>query len=332
MKLILPNFKKIKILVIGDIMLDSYYYGIINRISPEASTPIIKIKKKEEKPGGAANVAMNAASLGAKVDLIGLIGNDKTSSILQKILKINNIHCNLIKIKNYNTINKIRIISKNKQIFRIDIEKKIKKIYKNIIFNKVKRNINKINAIILSDYNKGTLINVSKIIKTANSKKIPIFIDPKGKNFEHYKNATLLTPNLLEFEKIVGKCINNKDIEKKGINLMNELNIKNLLITKSSKGMTLLEKDKNPIHIPTNAKNIKNVTGAGDTVISVLSLFYTIGLTILEASILANIAAGKVVEKSGTSTIKYEELKFAIKNYKNILKKFLKKQVKNLNT
>lgn len=318
MKITLPNFKKINILVIGDIILDCYYFGKTDRISPEAPVPIVQIKKKEKKLGGAANVAANISQLGANVKLIGFIGNDKNSKILIKKLKKIKITTDLIKISNYSTNVKKRIYSNQQQLLRIDFEKNIQKKDKKLVLNNLKKKIKKFNLLILSDYGKGCLSKVKEIINIAKLTKIPIFIDPKGNNFNQYFGATLLTPNIFEFEKIVGKCKNNKEIEKKGINLIKKLNLQSLLITRSEKGMTLLEKKKKPIHIPTKAKKICDVTGAGDTVISVLSCSYAANLNLFQSSFLANIAAGIVIKKIGTSTISYMELKKNILKNKNI--------------
>lgn len=330
MKVNLPDFKKIKVLVIGDIMLDLYYYGNTNRISPEAPVPIVKIKRKEKKLGGAANVAANIATLGANVSLIGFVGNDKNSIIIEKKLKKFQVSCDLIKIKNYSINVKKRIFSNNQQIIRFDFEKKIKIKNEISILNKLKKKIKYIDILVLSDYKKGSLFEIKKIIKIAKLTKIPVFIDPKGKNFNNYYGATLLTPNISEFENIVGKCSNNIDLEKKGTYLINKLNLQALLITRSENGMTLIEKHKKPIHIPAKAKIIQNVIGAGDTVISVLSCAFAAKLNLFKSSFLANIAAGITIGKKGTSTIYYSELentilknthiKFGIMNEKELIK------------
>lgn len=314
MKIHLPNFKKNNILIVGDIILDKYWSGKIDRISPEAPVPIVKIKKKKEKLGGAANVAANTAKLGNNVYLIGLTGKDKESEILKKKLKKYNIKFNLIELLTHKTITKTRILSKNQHIIRFDLEKKFNNINKNILLNHIKKKINQVNMLIISDYNKGTLTEIRKIIKIANKNNVPIFIDPKGDNFNNYYHATVLTPNILEFEKIVGKCTNNYEIEKKGEKLINKLKLKALLITRSEQGMTLIENGKKTIHLPAETKKAIHVIGAGDTVISVLSSSYASKLNFYQSSILSNIAAGIVVSKKKQSVIHYEELKKSIKN------------------
>lgn len=313
MKIHLPNFKKNNILIVGDIILDRYWYGIVNRISPEAPVPIIKIKKKKEKLGGAANVAANAAQLGNKVHLIGFIGKDKESEILKKKLIQNKIKFNLIELSTHKTITKTRILSNNQHIIRFDIEEKFENINKNTMLKYIEKKIKKSNALILSDYEKGTLTEINKIIKIANLFNIPIFIDPKGDNFNNYYNATILTPNISEFERVVGKCKNNIDIEKKGINLINKLNLKALLITRSEKGMTLIEIGKKALHLSAETKKAFHVIGAGDTVIAVFSCSNVTKLNFHQSSILSNIAAGIVVSEKKQSIISYNKLKKAIK-------------------
>ncbi|AMA65020.1 Bifunctional protein HldE [Candidatus Arsenophonus lipoptenae] len=317
MKIKLPNFKKSNILVIGDVMLDRYWYGLTNRISPEAPVPIVKIKMKEDSPGGAANVAMNIASLGTKVHLIGLTGIDNESVILTEKLNKANVVCDFINLSTHPTITKLRILSHNQQMIRIDFEEDFSSIDTNPILEHIKSILPLFGALVLSDYGKGALTQISKIIELGNQAKIPILVDPKGNNFNYYRKATLLTPNIFEFESIVGKCINNIDIEKKGMKLINLLKLKGLLITRSELGMTLLQYEKSPLHLPTQAKEVYDVTGAGDTVIGVLAASLASGLDIHQASLLANTAAGIVVGKLGTSTISKIELKNAIDDQNN---------------
>ncbi|WMY97479.1 MAG: bifunctional D-glycero-beta-D-manno-heptose-7-phosphate kinase/D-glycero-beta-D-manno-heptose 1-phosphate adenylyltransferase HldE [Arsenophonus sp.] len=316
MKLVLPDFKKAKILVVGDIMLDRYWYGFTNRISVEAPVPIVNIKKKEDRPGGAANVAMNISSLGSIVRLIGYTGIDNASSILIKKLEENNVLCDFIQLSTHPTITKLRILSHNQQLIRIDLEEKFDIINSSLLYSRIKKFLD-VDVIVLSDYNKGTLSNISDIIKLANKKNIPILVDPKSNNFNSYYGSTLITPNLSEFEKIVGKCVNNLDIESKGLKLLKKLNLKGLLITRSEEGMTLLEKDKKPVHFPTKAKEVYDVTGGGDTVIAVLASVLAVKFDFYYACILANLAAGLVVGKLGTSTVSIKEFEKALNLHLN---------------
>ncbi|WP_343188695.1 D-glycero-beta-D-manno-heptose-7-phosphate kinase [Buchnera aphidicola (Neophyllaphis varicolor)] len=300
------NSKKVKIMIVGDIMLDKYWQGSIGRKSPEAQVPVVKINNSINQPGGAANVAMNIASLGKYSKLIGITGNDNNALILKKILHkriINNIIC----ISKYKTITKLRILSDNKQIIRIDFEENLNKFNNEIIYKKIKESIKNIKIVILSDYNKGTLNNIKKIINLTQKMCIPILIDPKGADFKKYYGATILTPNLDEFELIVGKCKNENKMINKGMKLIRNLNLSALLITKSKEGMTLLQKNKKPVHFNAISKEALDVTGAGDTVISMIAISLINGNTLEQACFRANIAASMVVNKFGTSTVTNEE-------------------------
>ncbi|CAL1328973.1 bifunctional D-glycero-beta-D-manno-heptose-7-phosphate kinase/D-glycero-beta-D-manno-heptose 1-phosphate adenylyltransferase HldE [Candidatus Providencia siddallii] len=315
MKIKIPNYKQACVLVIGDIMLDRYWHGSVNKISPEAPVPIASITKSEDKPGGAANVAMNIASLGAYSHLIGLTGIDNTSKILTKILNYSNVRCDFITSPIHKTIKKIRILSQNQQLIRLDFENDFKNINQKNIIKRIKQILPNINTIVISDYSKGTLTKIEKTINLANEAGIPIIIDPKKNNFECYKYATLLTPNLHEFESIVGPCKNNDEIEKKGKNLIQKLKLTALLITRSEQGMSLICKNKMPLHLKTQAKKVFDVTGAGDTVIGVLAASIASGCSLHESCILANISAGIVVKKFGASTVSLTELKKSIYKY-----------------
>lgn len=302
-------------------MLDKYWQGNIGRKSPEAQVPVVKINNSINQPGGAANVAMNIASLGKYSKLIGITGNDNNALILKKILHkriINNIIC----ISKYKTITKLRILSDNKQIIRIDFEENFNKFNNEIIYKKIKKSIKNIKIVILSDYNKGTLNNIKKIINLTQKMCIPILIDPKGADFKKYYGATILTPNLNEFELIVGKCKNENKMINKGMKLIRNLNLSALLITKSKEGMTLLQKNKKPVHFNAISKEALDVTGAGDTVISMIAISLINGNTLEQACFKANIAASMVVNKFGTSTVTNKEFN----KQKNLI---IKKDKKN---
>ncbi|QJC29540.1 D-glycero-beta-D-manno-heptose-7-phosphate kinase [Enterobacteriaceae endosymbiont of Plateumaris pusilla] len=311
MKLILPDFNNTTVLVVGDVMLDRYFYGLINKISSEASVPVVKITNINYIPGGAANVAMNVSSMGANVKLFGLLGIDNAANIIKKKLKINNVDYNFIQDVNFKTIIKTRVLSLNKQLIRLDFEKEYKNIHNsNILLENIRKIIPNINIIVFSDYNKGTLYNIQSMIKLANSSKIPVIIDPKGDNYEKYSGATLLTPNLMEFESVVGKCNSEKKIVDKGLNLISRYNINSLLITRSENGMSLIQKNKEPIHFKSQAHKVNDVTGAGDTVIGVLSAFLAQGkMSLKDSCFLSNIAASIAVSKFGTATVSFNELK-----------------------
>ncbi len=312
MKIILPDFKQANILVIGDIMLDRYWYGLTNRISSEAPVPIVKVQIKEERPGGTANVAMNIAALGANVHLVGITGIDDAAEILTEKLNKANVYCDFVMLSTHPTITKLRIMSHNQQLIRIDFEERFDSIDIKLILDRMQKALPQVMVIVLSDYGKGSLAHISKIITLANLAKLPVLVDPKGDDFERYRGATLLTPNMSEFEAIVGKCFSNIEIEQKGMNLIDFLDLKGLLITRSEQGMTLLQREKSALHLPTQAQEVYDVTGAGDTVISVLATALATQLDFYQACILANAAAGIVVGKLGTSTVSSIELENVI--------------------
>ena len=304
-------FKKSKILVIGDAILDKYIFGSTNRISPEAPVPVLKIEKDIMKPGGAANVAANISSLGLNASLVANVGIDNNGKVLRKIIKSLNINLISKLDKNYITTTKTRIISQNQQLMRIDNEIDINKNIKKNIISSIEKLIKNSDAVIFSDYNKGSLSNVSELIKIANKHKKPVFIDPKGNNFDVYRNAFAITPNLKEFENIVGSCKDHDEIISKAKKLSAKLNIHSILVTLGSDGMILIRKSKKPEYIKaTSVNEVFDVTGAGDTVIAVLCAAY---LSSEEddlhfASVVANIAAGEVIKKLGAQSINAEEL------------------------
>lgn len=312
MKITLPDFKQASILVIGDVMLDRYWYGLTNRISPEAPVPVVKVEMKEERPGGAANVAMNIAALGANVRLVGLTGIDDAAEVLSEKLNQANVCCDFVTLSTHPTITKLRILSHNQQLIRLDFEEGFGDVDINPLLDRIRQALPGVGALVLSDYGKGALAQISQIIALANAAQVPVLIDPKGSDFERYRGATLLTPNMSEFEAIVGKCANNSEIEQKGMKLIDSLDLKGLLITRSERGMTLLQREKPPLHLPTQAQEVYDVTGAGDTVIGVLATALAARLDFHQACVLANAAAGVVVGKLGTSTVSPIELENAI--------------------
>ncbi|WP_386685924.1 MULTISPECIES: bifunctional D-glycero-beta-D-manno-heptose-7-phosphate kinase/D-glycero-beta-D-manno-heptose 1-phosphate adenylyltransferase HldE [unclassified Lonepinella] len=306
------QFPNAKVLVLGDVMLDRYWFGATNRISPEAPVPVVRVQQNEERAGGAANVAMNIASLNVPTQLLGLIGNDETGSALTQLLEKQKIYCNFVKLDTHPTITKLRILSRHQQLLRLDFEEDFHQAPTDELLDKLKSAVKNVGALILSDYGKGTLAQVQKMIQIARQANVPVLIDPKGTDFERYRGATLLTPNMSEFEAVVGKCENEEDIIEKGLKLISDINLTALLVTRSEKGMTLLRPNQPVYHLPTVAKEVFDVTGAGDTVISVLATALADGRSFEESCYLANVAAGIVVGKLGTSTVSTVELENAI--------------------
>lgn len=313
MKNNLPDFSKANVLVVGDIMLDRYWYGATNRISPEAPVPVVKINALEERPGGAANVAMNVTSLGSEAKLIGLTGIDEPAKILTEQLQQQHVVCDFVALNSHPTITKLRVLSRNQQLIRLDFEEPFCDVDSLPLLQRIENALPQAKVMVLSDYAKGVLSSVEAIIKMAQQANVPVLIDPKGTDFTRYRGATLLTPNMSEFEAVVGPCHSEEDIEVKGHQLIRDYDIKALLVTRSEKGMTLLQIGQPTYHLPTQAKEVFDVTGAGDTVIATLAASLAAGYTLEDSCFLANASAGVVVGKLGTSTVTQVELEDAIR-------------------
>ncbi|ACD67329.1 rfaE bifunctional protein [Sulfurihydrogenibium sp. YO3AOP1] len=298
---LISKFPDITVGVIGDIILDKYLWGDVERISPEAPVPVVDVKKETVSLGGASNVANNIASLDAKAYMIGVVGDDENAKIIENLLKSKNINPILITDKSRPTIEKTRIIAISQQLLRIDREdrSKLSTEIEDKIINEIKNIKDEINVFIVSDYGKGIITQrIMDFIKSLNK---PIFVDPKPSNYQLYKHTTILTPNKKEaYESI--KADKNTDLEFVGRKIMSDLELNQLLITLGGEGMALFEGDK-ILRIPTKAKKVFDVTGAGDTVISVLALARLAGGTWEESASLANTAAGYVVGEIGTATV-----------------------------
>ncbi|MFP1981374.1 bifunctional D-glycero-beta-D-manno-heptose-7-phosphate kinase/D-glycero-beta-D-manno-heptose 1-phosphate adenylyltransferase HldE [Lonsdalea quercina] len=313
MKVTLPDFRQAGVLVVGDVMLDRYWYGPTSRISPEAPVPVVKVDTIEERPGGAANVAMNIAALGAGSRLVGLTGIDDAARALNAKLSEVNVQCDFVSVATHPTITKLRVLSRNQQLIRLDFEEGFDNVDPEPMIERIQQALPKIGALVLSDYAKGALVHVQSMIQTAKAAGVPVLIDPKGTDFARYRGATLLTPNLSEFEAVAGRCRDEDDLVARGMKLMAELDLSALLVTRSEQGMTLLQPDQTPLHLPTQAQEVYDVTGAGDTVIGVLAAALAAGNPLEEACFLANAAAGVVVGKLGTSTVTPIELENAVR-------------------
>ncbi len=309
MKLTIPRFDQARVLVIGDIMLDRYWHGATSRISPEAPVPVVKVGQVEDRPGGAGNVALNIATLGAPAWVIGAAGDDEAADSLQTRLEAVGIYCDFARLPGVPTITKLRVISQNQQLIRLDHEEAFAGLSPDVIEEKAALLIKNVGAVVLSDYDKGTLQGCQQLIRLARTNNIPVLVDPKGTSFERYRGASVITPNLREFETIVGPCRSEKELVQKGQELMAELELGALLITRSEHGMTLLRAGKPEAHFPARAREVFDVTGAGDTVISVLAAAVAAGSTLPQAAALANIAAGIVVAKLGTASVSMPELR-----------------------
>lgn len=314
LKSITRNFTDKKIAVIGDMMLDGYFWGRVSRVSPEAPVPVVEIEKEFFKFGGAANVALNIHSLGAVPIPVGIIGNDKDGTNFLNLLKEADIISSGIFIDpNRTTTVKTRVIADSQHVVRIDKENNeyINSEFETKIIEFLNKQIKRLDAIILQDYNKGILSPglIEEIIKLANENRKIISVDPKFLNFRKYQNVTILKPNSKETEDILGFLINSdKSISEAGEKLLKMSNSKYVLLTLGEKGIALFEKDKNEIRIPTKARKVADVSGAGDTVISTLTLALSADATIEEAAYIANYAAGLVCENVGIVPIEKEIL------------------------
>ncbi|CAN5239463.1 bifunctional D-glycero-beta-D-manno-heptose-7-phosphate kinase/D-glycero-beta-D-manno-heptose 1-phosphate adenylyltransferase HldE [soil metagenome] len=308
----IPAFNEAHVLVVGDVMLDRYWHGDTQRISPEAPVPVVRIEQIEERLGGAANVALNIHALGAKVELCGLVGNDSVATILEDKLAATGINYRFHRIENKATITKLRVLSLHQQLIRLDFDNIFSEMDATPLWQSCTQQLNAIGALVISDYGKGSVAQPQSLIQAARLAGVPVLVDPKGTDFSRYRGATILTPNRKEFEAIVGPCNNEHDFVEKGARLIDELNLQALLITRGAQGVTLLRKNMPELHLPTKAREIYDVTGAGDTVIATLAAAVAAGEDLAFATLLANRAAGIVVRKLGTATVNLAELRRAL--------------------
>lgn len=313
----LPDFSKISILVVGDLMLDRYWFGDTARISPEAPVPVVKIKQIDERPGGAGNVALNIAALGAKVTVLGITGKDEAANKLKDQLTVANVNHVIQQLANAPTITKLRVISRQQQLLRLDVEEDFPQFDQEILINAFKKQVTQNHLVILSDYGKGTLNCSKTLIDIANDAGIPVLVDPKGLDFSLYRGAHTLTPNVKEFEAVVGPCKNEQEIFIKAQQLLKTYEIDNLLLTRGEHGMTLIQKNAEEIHLPAHAREVFDVTGAGDTVIAVLGAALAAGKSLTDATSLANLAASLVVAKLGAASISVPELQITLEHQIN---------------
>ena len=307
-----PNYSAARVLVVGDLMLDRYWHGPTSRISPEAPVPVVHVKQDEQRAGGAGNVALNIAALGAKVSLLGFTGADEAAIKLETLLKKAGVLCLFQSIPHHPTITKLRVMSRHQQLIRLDFEDGFQDVGSDMLLHQYHAELMQSQVVVLSDYGKGTLNPVQSFIRLSRQLKKPVLVDPKGSDFSIYREATLITPNLSEFEAVVGRCSSQEQIVERGLNLMSELQLQALLVTRGEHGMSLLTMDQEPLHLPTHAREVFDVTGAGDTVISVLAASLAAKKPLAEATQLANIGAGIVVGKMGTATVNTEELANAL--------------------
>ena len=308
----IPNFNASRVLVVGDVMLDRYWYGDTSRISPEAPVPVVHIRQRDERAGGAGNVALNTSALGVQTTLMGMVGDDADGNNLENILAKTNIDCILQRSKQISTIMKLRVLGRNQQLIRLDFEEKLTPFLLEKQLSVFKKQLAKTDIVILSDYGKGALRNASDLINAARAANIPVLVDPKQPNFSAYRGATWLTPNMKEFENVVGPITSLTELEVKAQQQLLQNDLQALLITRSEQGMSLIKRGEKPIHIATQAKEVYDVTGAGDTVIATLACAIAAGDTWQNAIRLANVAASIAISKVGATSVSVAELRRAI--------------------
>lgn len=306
--IVLPKFEGAKILVVGDVMLDRYWFGDVSRISPEAPVPVIKIERVEERPGGAANVARNIASLGAQATLLSVVGNDEAGACLERLLSHHsNLNALLHRDHSISTIIKLRAIARHQQLLRIDFETPPSHEVLHAALADFRLQLPLADVVILSDYGKGGLAHIAEMLKLAREAGKPVLVDPKGEDYERYRGATMLTPNRSEFREVAGSWKTEAELNLKAQKLRAELQLDALLVTRSEEGMSLYRANE-VLHEPTQTREVFDVSGAGDTVIATLAVMLASGAGMHDAMRVANRAAGIVVGKLGTAVVSREEI------------------------
>ena len=289
-------------------MLDRYWYGDVERISPEAPVPVVAVTQADERPGGAANVAQNVRTLGAHCSLFSICGDDREADSLERLLGQADIDCRLHRDKLLNTTVKLRVISRHQQLIRIDFDSPVSKDARVKLLDTYLKHLPEHDAVIVSDYGKGGLGYIQEMIQAARAASRPVVVDPKGDEYSGYRGASLITPNRKEFERVAGRFRDDRDLEKKGIAMARDLDFGGVLVTRGEQGMSLMMQDGKVIHIPARAREVFDVTGAGDTVIAAIGCAWAVSSKMEDALQLANMAAGIVVGKLGAATASPAEI------------------------
>ncbi len=306
----LEKVSQVRLLVVGDVMLDRYWFGQVSRISPEAPVPVVKVDRMEERLGGAANVARNAASLGAVTALLSVVGNDEAGRTLARLLEDGQIDAALHVDHDIDTIVKLRVIGRQQQLLRIDFETEPSHEILQAKLADFERRVVDSDVVILSDYGKGGLVHVAEMIRIARSHDKPVLVDPKGDEWGKYAGATVITPNRSELKQVVGSWKTEEELAAKARKLRGDLGLEALLVTRSEEGMTLFAEEAH--HQPALAREVFDVSGAGDTVIATLAVMIAAGADWAESIRVANVAAGIVVGKLGTAVVARQELVAAL--------------------
>ncbi|MBK9020979.1 MAG: D-glycero-beta-D-manno-heptose-7-phosphate kinase [Sulfuritalea sp.] len=306
----IPDTAAIRILVVGDVMLDRYWFGEVSRISPEAPVPVVKVDRVEERPGGAGNVARNCAALGARVSLLSVVGADEAGRSLARLMGDAGIECSLHEDAQLSTTVKLRVIGRQQQLLRIDFENAPDHEVLQAKLADFDSRLGNCDVVILSDYGKGGLTHIRHMIDLARAAGKPVLVDPKGDDYARYAGATLLTPNRSEMRQVVGRWQDDAELAAKAASLRDKLRLEALLVTRSEEGMTLFSAT-GATHEPAVAREVYDVSGAGDTVIATLAVMLGGGMSLPRAMRQANLAAGVVVGKLGAATCSLDELRAA---------------------
>ena len=307
----LDEVRNVRLLVVGDVMLDRYWFGEVSRISPEAPVPVVKVERLEERLGGAANVARNAVALGARTALLSVVGDDEAGRSLSRLLEEGEIDTGMHVDRDIDTTVKLRVIGRQQQLLRIDFETTPSHEILQAKLADFEQRVVQADVVILSDYGKGGLTHIADMIKIARSHDKPVLVDPKGDEWGKYAGATVITPNRSELREVVGRWSSEDELLVKAQKLRGELGLEALLVTRSEEGMTLFADD-GIHHQPAQAREVFDVSGAGDTVIATLAVMLAAGADWAEAIRIANVAAGIVVGKLGTAVVTREELAAAL--------------------
>jgi D-beta-D-heptose 7-phosphate kinase/D-beta-D-heptose 1-phosphate adenosyltransferase len=310
--LTIPDFSNTRVLVAGDVMLDRYLFGATSRISPEAPVPVVHVQTSDDRAGGAANVAVNLAALGVRTTLLGVVGNDEEAAKLKKVLEQEAIDCRFSYSDKRPTITKTRVQSRGQQLIRLDREESAAVSAGPSLVPVLTAALKSVDAVVLSDYGKGALGDVADIIAACKSAGVAVMIDPKGTDFDKYRGASVITPNQSEFEAVAGVASSDEDMVERGRKMLIDLELDALLVTRSEKGMLLVEAGQEPFFLRTQAREVYDVTGAGDTVIATFAAAYASGASFQSSSGLANLAAGLVVRKIGVASVTPSELRIAL--------------------
>jgi len=300
-------FENCRVLVVGDVMLDRYWFGEVNRISPEAPVPVVRVERTEDRLGGAANVARNLATLGASAALLGVVGTDEAGDMVEQLLQECGIDSRLNRDPVISTVIKLRVIGRQQQLLRVDFEQPPSQSVLRDKLTQFTMVAPQYDVIVLSDYAKGSLVNVQDMIIAGRSLGKKVLVDPKGEDFRRYTGASVLTPNKAELRHVVGAWSSEAQLTEKAQQLRTTLQLEALLVTRSEEGMTLYTEE-GVAHMPALAREVYDVSGAGDTVIATLAVMLAAGRPIAEAVVVANRAGGIVVGKLGTATVSREEL------------------------